>query len=260
MPNKPNSTTAARQTRKVTALVLFVSLLTSVLPGRVHAASGSLDSTFGTGGKIVTDFGGGYDFARAVVVQSDSRIIAAGSSGWGDFGLIRYNGDGTLDSDFGSRGKVSTDFGGTDTANALAIQSDGKIVVAGQVETEEAVDTEVDFGLVRYSADGKLDPSFGVGGKVTTDFGGPDEADVTDDMASDMAIQPDGRIVVAGTTFAKTGNDFAIARYNSDGGLDSTFGIGGKVITDLFGHREEAFAAALQPDHGGGPPCLCTES
>lgn len=259
MPNRRNSRSNAKQitclteavvrrTQKVTALVLFVSLLTYLLPNPVHAAAGSLDSAFGTGGKIVTDFAGGYDFARAVVVQSDGKIIAAGSSGLGDYGLIRYNSDGTLDSTFGSKGRVTTDFGGTDTANALAVQSDGKIVVAGQVETEEAVDTEVDFGLVRYSADGQLDPSFGAGGRVTTDFGGLDEADVTDDMAYDMAIQPDGKIVVAGTTFTKTGNDFAIARYNSNGTLDASFGDGGKVLTDFGSLLDEGKAIAIQAD------------
>ena len=93
-----------RRTRKIAALVLFVSLSTYLLPVHAQAAAGRLDSGFGSGGMIVTDFAGGYDFACAVVVQSDGKIIAGGSSGLGDFGLIRFNSDGTIDLTFGSKG------------------------------------------------------------------------------------------------------------------------------------------------------------
>jgi len=115
---------------------------------------------------------------------------------------------GDLDPTFGTGGKVVTDFGGSEFANAVAIQTDGRIVVAGQTAT--------DLALARYKPDGGLDPSFGTGGKVTT--GGQDFADA-------VAIQPNGKIVVAG------GNE--LIRYNADGSLDSSFGTGGKVTTDF---------------------------
>src|SRR5262249_24701082 len=134
-----------------------------------YNADGSLDTTFGTGGKVTTDFGGGHASADAVAVQNDGKIVAAGhaysaQTNW-DFALTRYNSDGHPDTSFGSGGKVTTDFSaGDDHANAVILQSDGKIVVAGLGSNAT---TAQDFGLARYNADGSLDTTFGVGGKVT---------------------------------------------------------------------------------------------
>jgi uncharacterized delta-60 repeat protein len=123
---------------------------------------------------------------------------------------------GDLDTSFDANGKVTTDFGGFDGAAEVAIQPGGKIVAAGSAAG--------DFALARYNRDGSLDASFDGDGKVTTDFGGVFEA------ASAVAIQRDGKIVVAGSTGAV--DDFALARYNRDGSLDTRFDGDGKVTTD----------------------------
>ncbi|MEV6297277.1 calcium-binding protein [Streptomyces sp. NPDC051896] len=201
---------------------------------------GSLDSAFGSGGKVLTDFGtGGNDIANGVVV-TDGKIVAAGSSdsgGTNDFALARYNTtDGSLDTSFGTGGLVTTDFGGTnDQASGVVLQTDGKIVAAGQSNAGATID----FALARYNPiDGSLDTSFGTGGKVTTDFGGTDEA-------FGVALQTDGKIVAAGLTTAGGSVNFALARYNTNGTLDSCFGTGGKVITD-FGGTDLAQGVAVQ--------------
>lgn len=186
-----------------------------------HNPNGSLDTSFDTDGKVLTDFSpGSSDIGRDVALQADGKILVAGGS-LGDFALARYNVDGSLDTSFGGDGKVTTDFGSTGDAWAVAVQSDGKVVAAGGGPG--------DFALARYNADGSLDTSFDGDGKVTTDFGD------TSDSAYDMVIQGDGKIVAAGYP------DFAMARYNADGSLDTSFDVDGKVNTDFgsgFGWAE----------------------
>ena len=113
--------------------------------------NGALDATFGTGGKVTTDFAGDTDRAFAVALQTDGRIVAAGETTTGyrgeDFALARYNPNGALDATFGEGGQVTTDFAGdTDRAFAVALQTDGKIVAAGEAKTQ----TKEDFALARY--------------------------------------------------------------------------------------------------------------
>jgi uncharacterized delta-60 repeat protein len=210
--------------------VALLACATLALPGAAVAAPGDLDATFGSDGKVTTDFGGS-DGASAVAIQSDGRIVAAGSSGGGDFALARYNVDGSLDATFGGGGRVTTDFGGSDAASAVTIQSDGKIVAAGRGGGG-------DFALARYNVDGSLDATFGSGGRVTTNFGGFDSA-------LGVALQADGKIVAAGG--GGSGSDFALARYNADGSLDVSFGSGGTVTTNVTAF-EAATAAAVQSD------------
>jgi uncharacterized delta-60 repeat protein len=189
----------------------------------LHAADGDLDVTFGIGGEVTTDFSGGNDYAFALALQSDGRIVAAGGTSSG-FALARYNPDGSLDNGFGSGGKVTT--ANSTGATAVAIQPDGKIVVAGGSL------------LVRYNTDGSFDPTFGSGGKVIQPgFGG---------FSVSLLLQADGKIVAVGTIF--TPGDFALVRYNSDGSLDPGFGSGGIVTTDFSGRDDEAYASALQSD------------
>lgn len=213
---------------------------------------GSLDPTFGSGGKVTTDFNGSLDNATSVAVQLDGKIIVAGSASTGingDFGLARYNSDGSLDASFGTGGKVTTDFFGmNDTVADIAIQSDGKIVVSGFTRINGLIPVEVDFALARYNLNGSLDSAFGSGGKVITDFFG------FSDQARAIAIQPNGKIIAAGDaeTSARLGTEplpgrFAIARYNADGALDSAFGNGGKVTTQI-GSDSDIFDIALQAD------------
>jgi len=141
----------------------------------------------------VVDFGSGNDESYAVAMQSDGKIVVAGYSFNGtnqDFAVMRFNADGTPDTSFDGDGAVTTPIaGGNDQAIAVAIQSDGKIVVAGFADVGGG---DNDFALVRYNTDGSLDLPFGSGGKVTTPILG------TDDQARAVAIQDDGMIVLAG--------------------------------------------------------------
>lgn len=171
-----------------------------------YNTTGSQDPTFGSGGVVITDFVGGVDNAVGVVVQPDGKILVSGPSSSAsnfDFAIVRYNPNGSLDPTFGNGGKVSTDFSNAnDFGGAILLQPNGKIIVIGT--------TGADFGLVRYNPNGSLDPTFGSGGKVITDFSG------TNDTARSAALQPDGKIIAAGTTFPAGGGDFALARYNGD--------------------------------------------
>jgi len=225
-----------------------------------YNGDGSLDTTFGIGGKVTTDFSGRGDGAHALAIQSDGRIVAAGGansgnhltirpippelqgSGSDDFGLVRYNTDGSLDTTFGIGGKVTTDFSGrVDRATALAIQSDGKIVVVGEAYVDGLV--REDFALARYNSDGSLDTTFGIGGRVTTDLSG------LWDRAHALAIQSDGKIVVAGEAYVANPIEISgLARYNSDGSLDMTFGIAGKVLAVFERWGAGANALAIQTD------------
>jgi uncharacterized delta-60 repeat protein len=214
-----------------------------------YNSDGSLDSNFGSGGKVTTDFFVNDDEALGIAILADGRIVVAGlasdsnsiGSSVSDFALARYNVDGSLDATFGNGGKVTTDFlGSYDVAMGLSIQADGKIVTAGSCVT--AVNVGYDFALARYNTDGTLDTGFGTGGKVTTDFSG------TDDEVLGLAIQADNKIVAVGGAPGGTGDDFVLARYNTDGSLDTTFGSGGKVSTDFFGGYDRATAVAIQTD------------
>jgi uncharacterized delta-60 repeat protein len=192
-----------------------------------YNADGSLDTSFGTNGKVTTAIGFGYDIGIGMVVQPNGKILLSGWSTIGandDFSLVRYNADGTLDSGFGSGGKVATDFGGWDSGYSVALQADGKIVMSGQ-----HYGAGNDFAVARYTSTGSLDPSFGAGGKVTTDFGGGN------DFGSALIVQFDGKIVVAGGVTVGGNWDFGLMRYNTDGSVDTTFGSAGKVATDFGG-------------------------
>ena len=207
------------------------------------AQPGSLDDTFDGDGKLTLNIGNTQDFCYAVAIQEDGKIVLAGNSISAsdniDFALFRLNPDGILDNSFDMDGKVTTDFnnGSLDIATALEIQPDGKILAAGITMSDYFL-----FALARYNTDGSLDDSFGSGGLVTTYFTGFEQA-------LDMAIQDDGKILLAGMTH-ETGNykDFAIARYNTDGSLDNSFGTGGKILTDFSGYHDEAAGIAVQPD------------
>jgi uncharacterized delta-60 repeat protein len=162
-------------------------------------------------------------------------------SGGFDAALARYNSNGTLDASFGTGGTVTTDFAGfNDEASSVAVQPDGKIVVAGQAGPY--VNRNFDFALARYNSNGTLDASFGTSGKATTDFAG------SSDQPSSLALQGDGKIVVAGQTFVGGVHDFAVARYNSNGTLDTSFGTSGKATTDFAGSDDRPSSVAVQPD------------
>ncbi|MFM7739828.1 MAG: delta-60 repeat domain-containing protein, partial [Planctomycetota bacterium] len=132
-----------------------------------------------------------------------------------DFALVRYNADGSLDTSFGTAGKVTTPVGtSNDQGYSVTIQPDGKIVLAGSTHNG----SNWDFALVRYNADGSLDTSFGTGGMVTTPIG------TNDDYGLSVTFQPECKIVVAGWAHNGSNWDFALVRYNADGSLDTSFG------------------------------------
>jgi uncharacterized delta-60 repeat protein len=210
-----------------------------------YNADGSLDTSFGTNGKVTTDFSGTDDASYGSILQAEGKMILVGytvdGSGYIDMAMARYNPDGSLDATFGTGGKVVTDFFGLDDgAIAVAVQTDGKILAAGGTVNGGSYD----FAVVRYNTDGSLDANFGIGGKVVTDFAG------TDDSSSSIFVQADGRIIVGGSTgYGAPTSDFALVRYNSDGSLDSGFGTGGKVTTDFSGLRDQGNGMAWQaPD------------
>jgi uncharacterized delta-60 repeat protein len=205
-------------------------------------SSGNLDPPFGVAGKVTASFGSSDLQAHALVIQTDGKLVVAGSAdnaGQNDFALVRYNTNGSLDATFGTSGEIMTDFAsGTDVAFSVTLQADGKIVAAGV--TQDMVGAE-NLALVRYNADGSLDATFGTGGRVTTDIG-------TLEHAESVKIQSDGKIVVAGYTFVGPGADFVLVRYNSDGSLDGSFGSGGKVVTDLGSDGDQADSLVIQAD------------
>lgn len=212
-----------------------------------YLENGSLDSSFGAGGIVTTQFYG-TDRANALALQPDGKIVVAGRSvapGINPaFALARFSSDGTLDASFGTGGKVLTSFPNSigDGAYALAIQPDGRIVAAGETRDAPFVDA---FALARYHSDGTLDPAFGSGGMVKTSIEGRESE------ARGVALQPDGRIVAVGSVLRPPGPDsalFAVARYNSDGTLDNSFGTGGSVTTEIGPLADAALAVALQPD------------
>ena len=207
-----------------------------------YNTDGSLDSSFDTDGKVTTPIGSGDDLGVSMAIQSDGKIVVAGYSDNGsnyDFAVVRYNTDGSLDSSFDTDGKVTTPIGsGGDEGSAVAIQSDGKIVLAGYSYNG----SNYDFAVVRYDTDGSLDSSFDTDGKVTTPFGS------NPSRGRAVAIQSDGRIVVAGNADNGSNNDFAVVRYNTDGSLDSSFDTDGKLTTPIGSGDDVGRAVALQSD------------
>ncbi len=206
-------------------------------------APGNLDSTFGVGGKVITDIGGS-DTAYSVAIQTDGKIVVVGETynSNGNFAVVRYNPDGSLDSSFGTSGKAIADFANqTDRAYSVTIQSDGKILIGGITYNGN----QVDAGLVRYNSNGSLDTSFGNGGKVVTNFEGKNE------WIQSIAVQSDGKIIVGGYLNPNDGsinNDFALIRYNSNGSLDTSFGNGGRVITSMSNGQDFIASILIQPD------------
>jgi uncharacterized delta-60 repeat protein len=206
-----------------------------------YLPDGALDPSFGGDGIVTTAVSPSFDEARAVAAFPGGEVVAGGRAFTGagyDIALVRYADDGSLDASFGGDGIVTTAVsGGTDEILALAPLAGGKLVAAGR--TFDGVG--FDFVVARYLPDGALDPSFGGDGIVTTSFGG-------DDRAWGVAVQHDGKIVVAGNTCTPAGCEFALARYDQNGSRDPSFGGDGTVVTAPGGSGTGgAFAVATAP-------------
>lgn len=210
-----------------------------------YSSAGALDTSFGSGGIVRTTFGGDSDEAMGLALQpADGKLVAAGYATIGGrdrIALARYNSDGTLDGSFGSGGLVTTQLSGGAQATGVVVQPDGKIVVAGYDKT---------FKLVRYDSTGALDGGFGSNGIAAAPFPGAGFA-----QASALLLLPTGRLIAGGVAgkspTSESGDNFAVARFRSDGTLDGSFGDDGLVTTHLVagaGQGSVIYGLALHPD------------
>ncbi len=198
-----------------------------------YNSTGTLDTTFGSGGKITTTIGNGYSRALSLAIQVDGKIVAVGYYGTSNLSacaVVRYNKDGTLDNTFGTGGKTTTTIGTYFMGASVAIQNDGKIVVVGRSDDGNNLVAEI----IRYKTDGTLDSTFGNGGMGTKIMG----------SFFSVAIQPDGKIVAGGGV---GGVFFIVARYNTSGTLDTSFHAIGYVTTKINGNNDGS-SLALQTD------------
>jgi len=205
----------------------------------VYAAAGALDAAFGSGGKVETSFGNPV-IPTAVLMQSGGTIVVVAGfdntpAATEAIGVVRYGANGVLDTSFGTRGVSLANFTNfINSPNAAAVQSDNKVVVAGEATSSDGTLSE--FAVARFNANGGLDTGFGTGGKVTTNFVGVQPGGVSN-PAKVVTVQTDGKILVIGSasTCAKCLHSTAWARYTSTGSLDTTFGSGGTQLTTSLG-------------------------
>jgi uncharacterized delta-60 repeat protein len=207
--------------------------------------NGRLDTNFGTDGRTVTDFGGDFNQGcNAVSLQNDGKIVVAGFNKTKQFtmtfALARYERNGTLDQTFGTGGKVLADIGGSSSADALSIQPNGSIVVAGTVSNLGS-GAAIQFAVARFNRYGAFDTSFGNGGKVFTDFDG------TNAVAALVDVRHSGKILVVGKWSGSGAEGLALARYTEQGALDVSFGVDGKILSAPDMSESVLQAAALDP-------------
>lgn len=206
--------------------------------------NGTPDNSFDGDGRVSTNIGNSHEVINAIIVQPDGKIIVAGASRrvndvYYDFALVRYNTDGSPDNSFDGDGQLTTMISSFDNiASTIALQPDGKIVVAGYTYNVD----QYDMALVRYNTDGSPDNSFDGDGQLIMSIG------AFDDRAFSVAVQADGKIVVAGVSENGSNADFAMARFNSNGIPDSTFDGDGKLTTDISASNDVAYSVAIQHD------------
>jgi uncharacterized delta-60 repeat protein len=216
--------------RLAVATLSFVVALAFV--GALPAASGGLDPSFGTRGKVFTDFSHG-DVGSAMALQPDGKIVVVGETQSPTdyvFAIARYHSNGRLDKGFDRDGKLTLGCGDLCAAYAVAVQEDGSILVGGS--------GDADFALVRLKPDGSRDSAFGTRGWADIGF--------DDGMARAIALQPDGKILVVGTSYGER-SGLALARLTPEGLLDPSFGRAGRAIIH-FGSHEAEPRAVLRPD------------
>ena len=191
--------------------------------------AGSLDTSFGNGGKVITSFFTGADIAKSVAIQNDGKIIVAGdcmnTQNKTDFGIIRYNINGSIDTTFGINGKALFDVSNgiplnyNDYVSKVLLTASGKILITGQKNNAL-------FAIIRLNSDGTLDTTYGVNGSTTFSLGGSS-------IANSAIMQTDGKVVIVGENSGSSSSDFAIARINADGTLDLDFSNDGKTTVNF---------------------------
>jgi len=205
-------------------------------------SNGTLDTSFGIGGKVIQSIGLAGDIGRSLVIQSDGKILLGGYCDGGsdyDFCIARFNSNGTLDTSFGTKGKIIQPIGSdSDFGDSLAIQPDGKILLGGSCLNV----SNSDFCIARFNSNGTIDTTFGSSGKVILPIGS------YYDYGHSLAIQPDGKILLGGRCSIRGYYDFCIARFNSNGTLDTTFGSNGIVIQPIGSRDDFGDSLAIQPD------------
>lgn len=191
---------------------------------------------------VETDIAQSDDFGQSAAIQPDGKIVVAGychNDSENDFVLVRYNNNGLPDLSFGVNGKTLTEIrGSNEEAYAVAIQSDGKILVAG----EKFNDLSTDFAIMRNNQDGSPDLSFAEKGIATTSIGN------SDSYCHSVAVSPSGKIFLAGQSFNGKNWDMAVVCYNKDGSPDVKFGKEGKKILDINNSNDQARSVVVQPD------------
>ncbi len=212
----------------------------------IAQSPGDLDKTFGNGGKVNLGIVGYYDVAQEVALQKDGKIVVAGYgkkslTSFKGLSMARYLQNGEMDYDFGSLGvihKVTMNLEGE--VNSVVIQKDDKIVVVGYSISPTTNNEEIT--LVRFTENGKVDKTFGNKGLIVTEISSEKE------VGESIAIQPDGKIVVVGTTQHNPSFDIVLVRYDEYGHLDPYFGIGGIVITDINSGLDIGKSIVIQND------------
>lgn len=234
-----------RHSRRRSEVLLPRDLCVEPLEDRALLA-GALDPSYGTGGISMAPVTAGNDFPSTLMLQRDGKAVVVGTvpGVTGDlttsssFAVTRFNTDGSLDGTFGNGGTSIISVSTFSNAFGMAIQGDGRIIVVG----EASPGGRIDFALARLNVDGSLDGSFGNGGLASTIVGQGNS------RAASVAMQANGQIVVGGTAFNGTRNDFAMARYNANGLLDTNFGNGGALMTGIGGVSNFGIVVRMQID------------
>ncbi len=243
--------------RKIFLILLCVFLLAKLVPSvKAQNQAGMPDMSFGVNGEVIQPYRPSEtnNYLVDTALQSDGKIVCLTSTNinlpqHSGFWLIRYNPNGSVDTSFGNDGISDGWIGNRVRARTMAIQSDGKILVAGEGNSAIVDFSAQDLFVARFNVDGSLDTSFGENGKVFTDFSGFEEHSI--EFLNKMILQPDGKIILVGHRQARI-SDAILARYNPDGTMDNSFGALGKVVVSLpeeiFTRSVNLFSASLQSD------------
>ena len=220
-------------------------------------SSGDLDTTFGTNGIITID-GMGNDLNGKIAVRTDGKILLSGNSNINpaigtqrQHAIFLFNSNGSLDTTFGTNGKIFTNLNANNSQiiSSLNLVENDKIIIAGQLYN--SLTNQLDFFIAKYNSAGILDTSFGIDGKSSLNFDEFFQSQKSDDFIESLSIQVDGKIVVAGYSrenLLGSNNQFALARLNPEGTVDSTFGQNGKIVMPISGFSDVIYDVKTQND------------